>query len=75
MKRLLRFQEHCSDMIAQRLCLNAIAAFVDRVNVELVANDVFVALEIAMLDSKDISEVSFIEVLIEILLVFAILLL
>lgn len=57
----LRFQEQCSDVMAQCLCLDAVAAFVDWIDVELVANDVFVPLVIARLGNKDISEVSFMD--------------
>uniref|UniRef100_A0A7I4YH90 Exportin-T n=1 Tax=Haemonchus contortus TaxID=6289 RepID=A0A7I4YH90_HAECO len=48
--------EQCSDVTAQCLCLDAVAAFVDWIDVELVANDVFVPLVIARLGNKDISE-------------------
>ncbi|KAL6740200.1 hypothetical protein Aduo_013580 [Ancylostoma duodenale] len=48
--------ERCSDVTAQCLCLDAVAAFVDWIDVELVANDVFVPLVIARLGNKDISE-------------------
>ncbi|ETN69296.1 exportin 1-like protein [Necator americanus] len=48
--------ERCSDTTAQCLCLDAVAAFVDWIDVELVANDVFVPLVIARLGNKDTSE-------------------
>ncbi|CAJ0601007.1 unnamed protein product [Cylicocyclus nassatus] len=48
--------ERCSDVTAQCLCLDAVAAFVDWIDVELVANDVFVPLVIARLGNKDTSE-------------------
>ncbi|WKY05146.1 hypothetical protein Q1695_005846 [Nippostrongylus brasiliensis] len=48
--------ERCSDVTAQCLCLDAVAAYVDWIDVELVANDVFVPLVIARLGNNDISE-------------------
>ncbi|VDM63438.1 unnamed protein product [Angiostrongylus costaricensis] len=49
--------ERCSDVTAQCLCLDAIAAFVDWINVELIANDLFVQLVISRLGKKELSEV------------------
>uniref|UniRef100_A0A1I7XDB1 Exportin-T n=1 Tax=Heterorhabditis bacteriophora TaxID=37862 RepID=A0A1I7XDB1_HETBA len=49
--------DQCSDVTAQCLCLDTIAAFVDWIDVELVANDVFVSLVMARLGNNDTSEV------------------
>ncbi|KAE9419010.1 hypothetical protein Angca_005139 [Angiostrongylus cantonensis] len=48
--------ERCSDVTAQCLCLDAIAAFVDWIDVELIANDLFVQLVISRLGNKELSE-------------------
>lgn len=48
--------ERVSDVTAQCLCLDVVAAFIDWIDVELVANDDFVPLIIARLGNKDTSE-------------------
>ncbi|KAJ1352289.1 hypothetical protein KIN20_008590 [Parelaphostrongylus tenuis] len=48
--------ERCSDMTAQCLCLDALAEYVDWIDVELIANDLFVQLVISRLGNKELSE-------------------
>lgn len=48
--------ERCSDVTAQCLCLDALAVFVDWIDVDLIANDLFVQLVISRLGNKELSE-------------------
>ncbi|KJH43896.1 exportin 1-like protein [Dictyocaulus viviparus] len=48
--------ERCNDVMVQCLCLDAVAVYVDWIDVDLIANDLFVSLVITRLGSKEVSE-------------------
>ena len=51
------FQERVKNMTAQSLCLEVVAAYVDWIDVELVANDAFMPLVISRLGNNETCEV------------------
>lgn len=52
-------QDSVNDATAQCLCLDVVSAYVDWIDLELVANDVFVPIVIARLANKETLEVCF----------------